>query len=115
MSDFLVLREVDSIEPVMHDFYAHRSMLNVPLDVVNQEFYGERILFYVHSLRARPSMLAHPFAYVKWIGMEGVQFNQSETPLGALFHDGGFARLEGLIQHCITIQRAGSDGKLASL
>lgn len=98
ITDLLVLREVTSIDTVIHDFYTNRLSVNYPCDVLNQNYYGERLLFYLHPLRMTESSIINPFLDVSVKATDKVMFSQYSTPLQSLLQVGGLSRVLSLIQ-----------------
>lgn len=102
MSDFLVLREVDSIETVIHDLYTHRPRYNIPCDIVNSLYYGDRVLFYIHPLRYHHTTLVNPFMQLRLQAINKVTFYRFRSPIQTLSSLGGFTVLVDLLGHFIS-------------
>lgn len=101
------MREVSSIETVIHDFYTNRLNVNYPCDVLNQDYYGDRILFYLHPLRMTENTIMNPFLEMSVKSLDKVMFSQYSTPLQSLLQIGGLSRILSLIHYYVHSKNTG--------
>ena len=101
MTDFLVLREIKSIDQVIQDFYSNHQSYNTPIDILNSQYYSKRILFYIHSLRYHNNTLTSPSHSYHLLSMDGVTFNQYSLPIQSFLSISGLSFLLAFIQHSI--------------
>ena len=116
ITDFLVLRDVHSIEAVLHDFYTNRLVYNLPYDTINQSYYADRILFYIHSLRyhEQSQSIIHLYSPTRLEKMDKVTFYQGQPTLILLLSNHHFDHLLYLVERFIQHNKESIDISLYS-
>ena len=109
MTDFIVLRDVQSPAVVIHDFYTNRLFYNLPYDIINTSYYADRILFYIHSLRyhEQTQSVIHLFSPTTLAKIEKVTFYQGIPTSLLLLSNHYFDQLLHIIEMFIQQEKEG--------